>query len=64
MSGATLEVHINRKFGNKLICKEISGRESLVLKTEIQPFQKNNRCLNVSGKQGRRLDVLFLVGSR
>lgn len=54
-----LEGDTNRKFRNRLIPRETQVRELLAHKTEIQPFQKNSRCLNVSGKEERRLLVCF-----
>lgn len=57
---AALEGNTHRKFRSKLMPKEIS-ENYWHLKQKFSPsLQKNNRCLNVSGKEGRRLLVCFL----
>lgn len=57
---AALEGSTHRKFRNKLMPKEIA-ENYWHLKQKFSPsLQKNNRCLNVSGKEGRRLLVCFL----
>lgn len=57
---ATLEGNAHRKFGSRLMPKEISENYWHLKQKFSLSFQKNNRCLNVSGKgRGKAVGLFF-----